>query len=147
MVKFSFFTRIRIPVTKAAIKTSIQNAITNIINKEDLKPVFIIDNAHMLDKEALYDLSLFYDFGLESGAQTCLIVAGNDLLRGKIRSLHFDSFADRIATNYKLKYLKPNEIGNYIKSQMPDKKYRYLDFHFIVNFNNSNYWLFQCRSK
>ena len=109
--------------SKATIKTSIQNAITNIITKEDLKPVFIIDNAHMLDKEALYDLSLFYDFGLESGAQTCLLVAGNDLLRGKIRSLHFDSFADRIATNYKLKYLKPNEIGNYIKSQMPDKKY------------------------
>ena len=93
--------------SKATIKTSIQNAITNIITKEDLKPVFIIDNAHMLDKEALYDLSLFYDFGLESGARTCLIVAGNDLLRGKIRSLHFDSFADRIATNYKLKYLKP----------------------------------------
>lgn len=109
--------------TKATIKTSIQNAIINIITKEDLKPVFVIDNAHLLDKEALYDLSLFYDFGLESGARTCLVLAGNDILRGKIRSLHFDSLADRIATNYKLKYLKTNEISSYIKSQMPDKKY------------------------
>lgn len=109
--------------SKATIKTSIQNAIINVITREDLKPVFIIDNAHLLDKEALYGLSIFYDFGLQSGVRTSLILAGNDILRGKIRSLHFDSFADRIATNYKLKYLKSNEIGSFIKSQMPDKNY------------------------
>ena len=79
-------------------------------------------------------MSLFYDFGLESGARTCLILAGNDILRGKIRSLHFDSFADRIATNYKLKYLNAKEIGSYIKSQMPDKNYplEFIDENFLL---------------
>lgn len=109
--------------SKAIIKTSIQNAIINIIAREDLKPVFVIDNAHLLNKEALYDLSIFYDFELYSGARTCLILAGNDILRGKIRSLHFNSFADRIATNYKLRYLKSDEISGYIKSQMPGNDY------------------------
>lgn len=109
--------------SKASVKASIQKALANIITKEDQKPVFIIDNAHLLDKEVLYDMSIFYDFGLESGMQVCLILAGNDILRGKIRSLELDSLADRIATNYKVKYLSAKEIGDYIKSQLPNNQY------------------------
>lgn len=96
----------------------IQTAFMNLQTKDHVKPVVVIDDAHMLSSRIIEEFKLFYDFDFDSRCYVSLILIGNSGIREQIRKNKFESLRDRIVANYDMQGMAPKESSEYIKSRI-----------------------------
>lgn len=88
------------------------------VTKSKLKTIIIVDEAHLLDKDALTDLRLLVSSGLQDSPQLKIILSGQEEIKEKLkRNVHKD-FSDRISIHFHLKPLSKAQTVAYIDFQL-----------------------------
>lgn len=96
----------------------IQGEFVRMQEEDHVKPVVVIDDAHLLPSKILDEFKIFYDFDFDSRCYVTLIIIGNDEIRRRIREDDYDSLRDRIVTNYEMKAMTSEEVSEYIRSKI-----------------------------
>lgn len=99
---------------KADLFRSIQKAISNYAENKKILPVIIFDEAHLLNRENLFELQIINNFNMDSIDPALIILAGQSHLREKIRLSSLDSLYQRIHLKYRLDPLQKDEVEPYI---------------------------------
>lgn len=97
----------------------IQRAVQVSFKDKKITPVFILDEMQMAKDLFLCDLSILFNFGMDSENPFVLIIAGLPHLfdRLRLRSVNLPLF-HRIVMRYKVEPLTKPEVAGYIRHQM-----------------------------
>ena len=85
---------------------------------QNLQPVVIVDEAHLLDREMLEEVRFLLDFKMDSQSPMALILIGQSELWNK---LHLQSYAEirqRIDIQCKLTHFDRTQTGEYVKKHL-----------------------------
>jgi len=96
----------------------IQGEFIKLQTKDHVKPVVVVDDAHMLSSRIIEEFKIFYDFEFDSRCYVSLILIGNEGIREQIRKSKFESLRDRIVVNYNMQSMSMEESSLYIKSRL-----------------------------
>lgn len=96
----------------------IQNEFVRMQEEDRVKPIVIIDDAHMLSAKVIEEFKIFYDFDFDSRCYVSLVMMGNQGIRDMIKQIKFESLRDRIVTNYDMKGLTDDETAEYVRSRL-----------------------------
>lgn len=99
---------------KADLFRSIQNVILNYAKNKKILPVIIFDEAHLLNRENLFELQIISNFNMDSIDPALIVLAGQTHLRDKVRLGSFDSLYQRIHLKYRINPLRKDEVEPYI---------------------------------
>ncbi len=103
---------------KVDLYQNIQNEIIRLVKHDKVKPIVIIDDAHLLSREILFNFKVLYDFEMDSKDYVTLILIGYPELKTELSKNIHETLNQRIIVNYKLKGLSRNEVKDYIKTRM-----------------------------
>lgn len=78
----------------------------------------IVDEAHLLDAEALTDLRLLISSALDDAPPLKVVLCGQELLRGTLRQTSQAALLSRIGVRYHLPPLSKSETSSYIDFQL-----------------------------
>lgn len=104
----------------------LQNKITDLTSRCNTSICFIIDEAHLLDKEMLQEVRFFLNFtvneqaGYDSRSMVALILAGQDELWTKLKNPDNTAILQRIDFVCRTKFLTKDECAQYIKNRMAE---------------------------
>lgn len=96
----------------------IQKEFVRLQAEDKVKPVVVIDDAHLLPRRILDEFKIFYDFDFDSRCYVTVIIIGNDGIRRRVRENKYESLRDRIVTNYEMKSLTSDEASEYIRARI-----------------------------
>jgi general secretion pathway protein A len=80
--------------------------------------LLIIDEAHLLDGEALTDLRLLISSAMDVFPPLKLLLVGQEALRATLKRSQHQDLLNRIGVHYRLKPLTKEQTGRYIDVQM-----------------------------
>ncbi|HIM34875.1 MAG TPA: AAA family ATPase [Pseudomonadales bacterium] len=80
--------------------------------------LLIIDEAHLLDGEALTDLRLLVSSAVDTAPPLKLLLTGQETLRSTLKRSQLGDLLNRIQVHYRLKPLSKEQTGRYIDVQM-----------------------------
>jgi general secretion pathway protein A len=80
--------------------------------------LLIIDEAHLLDGEALTDLRLLVSSAVDEAPPLKILLAGQDMLRSTLKRSRHADLLNRIGVHYRLKPFSKEQTGRYIDIQM-----------------------------
>lgn len=103
---------------RSNIHQNIQKEIMRIVNKEKMKVIIIIDEAHLLSREILFCLKTLYDFEMDSKDYVSLILVGYPELKYELNKVIHETLKQRIIVNYEFKGLSREEVKEYVKSRL-----------------------------
>jgi len=103
---------------KIDLYQNIQNEIIRLVKHDKVKPIVIIDDAHNLSREIIFNLKILYDFEIDSKDYVTLILIGYLELKTELSKNIQETLNQRIIVNYKLNGLSRKEVKNYIKTRM-----------------------------
>ena len=106
------------PCYKTEMFSSIQNEIVRMVNQDKMEVIVIIDDAHLLSRDILLNLKIFYDFEMNSKDFVSLILVGQEELRIELKKTIHTSLNQRINANYKFHGLSRSEVKEYINSRL-----------------------------
>ena len=78
----------------------------------------IIDEAHLLDGDALTDLRLLVSSAMDAAPPLKLLLVGQETLRGTLKQSQHRDLLNRISVHYRIKPLTKEQTGRYIDIQM-----------------------------
>lgn len=100
-------------------KRLLQKQIEIIRNKEHRKVVFVLDEAHLLEKETLEEFRFLLNSNFDSESQMSLILVGQtELWDDKLRYQRYAAIRQRIDVACVLHHLDRAEMGNYIRANL-----------------------------
>lgn len=82
------------------------------------KLLLVIDEAHLLDGEALTDLRLLVSSATDVAPPLKIVLVGQETLRATLKQSQHQALAGRIHVHYRLKPLSKEQTGRYIDVQM-----------------------------
>lgn len=88
------------------------------LSKINLTVLLIIDEAHLLDSDAITDLRLLVSSGLDDAPPLKIILAGQEKLISQLKKSSHIDFADRISVNFNMKPLTKIQTEVYIDFQL-----------------------------
>lgn len=100
------------------IYKNIQNEIIRLVNRDKIRPVIIIDDAHLISKEILFNFKVLYDFQMDSKDYVSLIIIGYPELKVELSKKIYETIQQRIIVNYEFKGLSRLEVKEYVKSRL-----------------------------
>ena len=103
---------------RSDITFNIQNELIRLVNQDRINPIIIIDDAHLLSREVLFNLKVLYDFEMDSKNYVTLILVGLPKIKDEISKDIHSSLNQRIIVNYSFNGLSKNEVKDYIKSRL-----------------------------
>jgi general secretion pathway protein A len=84
----------------------------------ELTPILILDEAHLLDPQALTDLRLLVSSALEEAPPLKILLCGQETLRDQLKRASHADFVHRISVRYHLRPLTKEETASYVDFQM-----------------------------
>ena len=87
-------------------------------SNSDLTTLFLIDEAHLLEPQALTDLRLLMSSGLEDQTHLKILLCGQDRLRDELKRAHHADLVHRIHVRYHIGTLTREQTSSYIDYQM-----------------------------
>ena len=103
---------------KVELFQQIQHAVLSFYHDQKITPVFILDEMQLATNKFLNDLSILFNFSMDSENPFILILAGLPYLMDKLSLNQNQSLAQRIVMRYYLTPLNKDEINKYIKHQL-----------------------------
>lgn len=96
----------------------IQRAVLVYFRERKITPVFILDEMQMAKDLFLCDLSILFNFGMDSETPFVLILLGLPHLLDRLSLNQTRPLAQRIVMRYKVEPLQKEEVANYIRHYM-----------------------------
>lgn len=103
---------------KVDLFNSIQNAVKDYVTNKKKVPVIIIDEAHLLRGENLYEIQIILNFDIDSTNPVLFIMVGQSHLRDKISRPVYDSLNQRFCLKYHITPMNKQETTDYIKHRL-----------------------------
>lgn len=103
---------------RSDIYNNIQKEIINIVNKDKMDVIVIIDEAHFLSREILQCLKVFYDFEIDSKDYVSLVLVGYSELKDELSKKIHETLNQRIIVNYEFEGLSREEVKEYVKTRL-----------------------------
>jgi len=86
--------------------------------RSDCTLLLIIDEAHLLEGEALTDLRLLVSSAIDVGPPLKILLVGQEPLRATLRQTQHQALLNRIQVHYRVRPLTKEQTGRYIDVQM-----------------------------
>lgn len=83
-------------------------------NLQQIKPVVIIDEAHLLDREMLEEIRFLLNYKIDSVSPMALILVGQSELLDKFRRQIYTAVAQRVNLKFHMTYLDESQTKAYI---------------------------------
>lgn len=96
---------------------NIQREIKRLVEIDKVRPIIIVDDAHLLSREILKNLKILFDFDMDSKDYTTVILIGQIELLDELSKKIYESIHQRIIVNYKMKGLTREEVKEYIRTR------------------------------
>lgn len=96
----------------------IQKSILSLYKERKITPVLVLDELQMARDAFLCDLSILFNFGMDSENPFVLILSGLPYLSSKLVLNQHRPLYQRIIMKYKLEALNRQEVADYIKHHM-----------------------------
>lgn len=103
---------------KMDLYKNIQAEIIRLIKKDKVWPIIIIDEAHLLSRDILFNLKLLYDFEMDSKDYVSLILIGHPSLKTELSKNVYETLKQRIIVNYEFQGLSREEVKDYVKTRL-----------------------------
>ncbi len=103
---------------KIDLYKNIQKEIIRLVNIDKVEPIIIIDDAHLLSREILYNFKVLYDFEMDSKNYVSLILIGNTELKDELSKNVHEALKQRIIVNYELEGLTREELKEYVRTRL-----------------------------
>lgn len=87
-------------------------------SNSDLTTLLLIDEAHLLEPQALTDLRLLMSSGLEDQTRLKILLCGQDRLRDELKRAHHADLVHRIHVRYHIGPLTREQTSSYVDYQM-----------------------------
>jgi len=81
-----------------------------------LKPVVVVDEAHLLDREMLEEVRFLLNFQMDSLSPMALILVGQNELLDRLKLQAYSAIRQRIDLQCRLQHLDRAQVGEYIKA-------------------------------
>ena len=101
----------------------VQHAVLGFYNERRITPVFFLDEMHLARGEFMADLTMIFNFSMDSKNPFVLVLAGLPHLTTRLRLSHAQPLAQRVVMQYKMQPMKKDEVNQYIeigRSSCPD---------------------------
>ncbi len=99
---------------KVDLFAQIQQSILNFYHNQNITPIVILDELHMASNNFLGDISLLFNFSMDSQNPFVLCLAGLPHLMDRLKLTHMQSLNQRIAIRHRMNPLSMEEVENYI---------------------------------
>ena len=96
----------------------IQKSILTLYKERKITPVLVLDELQMARDAFLCDLSILFNFGMDSENPFILILSGLPYLSSKLALNQHRPLFQRIIMKYKLEALNRQEVADYLKHHM-----------------------------
>lgn len=106
------------PCYRIDLYKNIQKEIIRLVNQDKIQPIIIIDDAHLLSKDILFNFKVLYDFEMDSKDYVSLILIGYPELKFELSKNIYETLNQRIIVNYEFKGLSREEVKEYVKSRL-----------------------------
>lgn len=103
---------------KVELFAQIQQAILNLYCNQKITPVFILDEMHMASSIFLNDISLLFNFRMDSENPFVLCICGLPHLIDKLKLSQMQPLNQRIIIRHRMVPLTKDEVGEYINFQL-----------------------------
>ncbi len=87
-------------------------------SNSDTTTLLLIDEAHLLEPQALTDLRLLMSSGLEDQTHLKILLCGQERLRDELKRAHHADLVHRIHVRYHIGPLSREQTSSYVDSQM-----------------------------
>jgi general secretion pathway protein A len=84
----------------------------------NLRPVVVVDEAHLLDREMLEEVRFLLNFKMDAQSPMALILVGQNELWDKFQLQAYAAIRQRIDLQYRLLYFDRAQVGEYIKRHL-----------------------------
>jgi len=99
---------------KIAMFGQIQQSISNLFYNQKITPVLILDEMQMVSNQFLNDISLLFNFSMDSQNPFVLIMVGLPHFLERLKLSHNQPLVQRVVMRYSMNPLGKEEVKNYI---------------------------------
>lgn len=103
---------------KVDLFRQIQKAVMDLFHDKKIVPVFILDEMQLANNKFLDDLSILFNFSMDSENPFVLILAGLPHFMDKLTYTHNQPLAQRVVMRYKMNALSKDEVRKYVNHHM-----------------------------
>lgn len=103
---------------KVDLFQQIQQAVLNMFHNKKITPVFILDEMQLAANKFLNDLSILFNFSMDSENPFILILSGLPYFMDKLSLNQIQSLNQRVVMRYHLTPLNKEEVEKYINHQL-----------------------------
>lgn len=103
---------------KVDLFRQIQKGVTTLNNEKKITPVFILDEMQLSSNKFLNDLSILFNFSMDSDNPFVLILAGLPYLMDRLALAHNQSLNQRIIMRFKVNPLSKEEVNAYVNHHL-----------------------------
>lgn len=88
----------------------IQRSVLNLFQEKKITPVFILDEMHLASPKFLLDLSILFNFSMDSLNPFVFVLSGLPFLLNRLGLSQTQSLAQRVVMRYKMEPLERDEV-------------------------------------
>lgn len=103
---------------RADIYKNIQKEIIRITKQDKMNLIVVIDDAHLLSREILFNFKVLYDFEIDSRDYVTLIMIGHPEFKSELSKNVHETLKQRIIVNYSFDGLSRIEVKEYVKTRL-----------------------------
>jgi type II secretory pathway predicted ATPase ExeA len=96
----------------------IQQAILNLFHNQKITPVFILDEMQMASNQFLNDISLLFNFAMDSQNPFVLILIGLPHFLERLKLSHNQPLAQRVIMRYQMNPLSKEDVKGYMQHNL-----------------------------
>lgn len=99
---------------KADIVRDLKDRIQNLSRTKKVRPVLVVDDAHLLASAFLDELRLLTSYDRDGVDDLTLVLAGQPQFESNLRLAVHEAFAQRVVLRVRLRSLHPDEVAAYL---------------------------------
>ena len=104
--------------SRAALYRQIRTEVTRLCHESRIRPVLVIDEAHLLRSDVLEELRLLTNYRMDSDNRLTLILVGQSELRRRLAMSAHEALLQRIVIRFHLPGIARDEIGPYLQHRL-----------------------------
>jgi type II secretory pathway predicted ATPase ExeA len=104
--------------SRAALYRAIRTEVTRLCLEQKVKPILIVDEAHLLRADVLEDLRLLTNYSMDSENRLCLLLIGQPELRRRLAMAANEALCQRIVVRHHLQGISRNELPKYLEHRL-----------------------------